>query len=76
MKKGANVLLIKLALLVFVRDQETSPGVFDGQSDIGTGVRPGAGSYIPQTGRELTSVPNLHQLAKESLRSAFISNTQ
>jgi Tol biopolymer transport system component len=57
MKKRTNVLLLLVSLFALTSQTVFSQklGIFDGHGDIGTGVKPGAASFIPETGQYVIS---------------------
>ena len=50
-----NLFLPILALACLPAFSQQKLGIFDGQADIGTNVKPGSGSFIPQTGQYVIS---------------------
>src|SRR5436190_24334523 len=58
MKRNYTLMLIvALLLMINYKDfaQQNSLGIFDGNSDIGTKVKPGSATYIPATGQYVVS---------------------
>src|SRR6201994_2059285 len=57
MKKQTNVLLLLVSLLVLSSRTVYSQklGIFEGHGDVGTGVKPGSASFIPETGQYVIS---------------------
>ncbi|MCW3107581.1 MAG: biopolymer transporter TolR, partial [Segetibacter sp.] len=50
-----NLFLPFLVLTCIPAFAQQKLGIFDGQADIGTNVKPGSGTYIPQTGQYVIS---------------------
>src|SRR6186713_254482 len=59
MKNLHNGLLLTLTLLALaagnVHSQNKDLGIFNGYGDVGTGVKPGSATYIPNTGQYIIS---------------------
>src|SRR5688500_2085676 len=44
-----TIFVVGVLLSISVFSQKKSIGIFDANSDVGTGVKPGSATYIPQT---------------------------
>src|ERR1017187_1619362 len=53
MKQLLAILLILFSITVY--GQQNPVGIFEGHTDIGTNVKPGSATYIPETGQYVIS---------------------
>ncbi len=53
--KKSNALLLVICLIAFNSFSQNKVGIFDGSGDIGTNVKPGSSTFIPQTGQYVIS---------------------